>query len=114
MGLGIIPIEPLAALVDGIAVALDRPRGEVQVFPHLQRNIIAERNDARQLGKCSGVPNNDQCRVTDGRMALLERIDELLEAGRSGNITQQPALDLGSGAVTGQLFEGASCLQRHD
>ncbi len=78
MRLRIVPPKTLPTLVDSIAVALNCARGEVEILPNLKSDAINKGNNAGQFSKSGAMSNNDQRRVPDRRMTLLERVNELL------------------------------------
>jgi len=65
MGLGIIPIETLITSVYGIAVALDDPAGEVEVFPDGQSDVVVELDGANNFSKGRATPDDYKGRTPD-------------------------------------------------
>jgi len=76
MRLGIIPVQPLPSLFDGIAVCLDDPLCKVQVFLHTQYDIIGEFQTAAEFCEGWPMPDHNESRAFNRGVDFLERIDQ--------------------------------------
>lgn len=57
MRLGIVPIEPPATLVDGIAASRVHAVGEVEILPRFQRDLVVERERTVPVSLANAAPS---------------------------------------------------------
>jgi len=82
MRLRVIPVESLSGLCNGITVRLDAPSRKVQVFPHVEYNIVGEFQAATEFSNGRAKADHDEGRAFNGGVGFLECVNQALVVGQ--------------------------------
>jgi len=82
MRLRVVPVKPLSGPCNGIAVRLDASSREVQVFPHVEYNIVGEFQAAAEFSNSRAKADHDEGRAFNGGVGFLECVNQALVVGQ--------------------------------
>ena len=73
----VVPCDFLASLIDLIAVVTNFSNRKVNKLPNIQDHIVLESYLPFEFGQRRTDASQNQCGVSDARITLLKRVDEL-------------------------------------